>query len=128
MRGIRGAITVEENERGMIFAAVQDLLRTMVEKNALDLEEIGAAIFSATPDLNAAFPAAAARQIGWDAVPLFDTQEMDVKNSMPKCVRVLLLVNTEKKQGGIHHVYLGKCAALRPDLAQMDSNAEGAKR
>lgn len=117
MRGIRGAITVETNEKDAIFSAVQELLGQIVEKNDIRLEDIGAAIFSATPDLNAAFPAAAARSIGWDCVPLFGAQEADVEGGLEKCVRVLLLVNSDKTQRQIAHVYLGGSAALRPDLA-----------
>ncbi|WP_110953555.1 chorismate mutase [Anaerosinus massiliensis] len=118
LQGIRGAITVAENKKETIFLAVQELLMELVEKNNLKLEDIGAAIFSATPDLNAAFPAAAARKIGWDFVPLFGTQELDVENGLDQCVRVLLLVNTEKKQKEIVHVYLGDSNCLRPDLAK----------
>ncbi|MBP2632451.1 MAG: aroH [Firmicutes bacterium] len=118
LQGIRGAITVAENKKEEIFHAVQELLVELVEKNNLDLKDIGAAIFSATPDLNAAFPAAAARKIGWDLVPLFGTQELDVETGLEKCVRVLLLVNTEKKQEEIVHVYLGESNCLRPDLAK----------
>ena len=118
LQGIRGAITVAENKKEEIFHAVQELLVELVEKNNLDLKDIGAAIFSATPDLDAAFPAAAARKIGWDLVPLFGTQELDVENGLDKCVRVLLLVNTDKKQEEIVHVYLGDSNCLRPDLAK----------
>ncbi len=118
MQGIRGAITVTENKKEVIFEAVQELLNQLVEKNQLALSDIGAAIFSATPDLNAAFPAAAARKIGWDLVPLFGTQELDVENGLDMCVRVLLLVNTEKTQAEIVHVYLGESNCLRPDLAK----------
>lgn len=118
LQGIRGAITVDENEKMVIFSAVEELLNKIVAKNELCIEDIGAAIFSATPDLNAAFPAAAARKIGWDLVPLFGTQELDVENGLEKCIRVLLLVNTEKKQKEIVHVYLGKSSCLRPDLAK----------
>lgn len=118
MQGIRGAITVEKNTKEEIFAAVESLLTQLVEQNALLLSDIGAAIFSATPDLNAAFPAAAARRIGWETVPLFGAQELDVENGLEKCIRVLLLVNTDKNQDEIVHVYLGKSSCLRPDLAK----------
>lgn len=118
VRGIRGATTVTENKKETIFLAVQELLLELVEKNNLKLEMIGAAIFSATPDLNAAFPAAAARKIGWDFVPLFGTQELEVENGLDMCIRVLLLVDTDKKQQEIVHVYLGDSNCLRPDLAK----------
>ena len=117
MRGIRGAITVENNSREEIFAAVQRMVKEMCSLNELCPEDIGAAIFSATDDLTAAFPAAGARAVsGFDFVPLFDARQMDVDHSLQKCIRVLLLVNTEKTQREIHHVYLGQAACLRPDL------------
>lgn len=118
MRGIRGAITVEKNEKASIFAAMRELLTELLARNAIETEEIGAAIFSATPDLDAAFPAAAARQIGWEAVPLFGAQEQVVADGLARCVRVLLLVNTDKPQRALQHVYLGGAARLRPDLAK----------
>ena len=118
MQGIRGAITVEKNEKALIFAAVQELLAKLLARNAIRTEDIGAAIFSATPDLDAAFPAAAARQIGWEAVPLFGAQEQAVADGLKRCVRVLLLVNTDKQQRDVQHVYLGGAARLRPDLAE----------
>lgn len=117
LQGIRGATTVDRDEKEAIFSAVQELLSAMVEKNEVALADIGAAIFSATSDLTATFPAAAARRIGWELVPLFGAQEQDVDSGIARCVRVLLLVNTEKKQGEITHVYLGGSAVLRPDLA-----------
>lgn len=117
MRGIRGAHTVADNSKSAIFAAVQELLKELVEKNDLQLENIGAAIFSATPDINAAFPAAAARKIGWDMVPLFGTQELEVENGLKMCVRVLLLVEIDKQQNEIKHIYLGDSNCLRPDIA-----------
>lgn len=118
LQGVRGATTVVANDREIIFSAVQELLKELLAKNQIATEDIGAVIFSATPDLNAAFPAAAARRIGWETVPLFGTQELDVENGLEKCVRVLLLVNTEKKQNEMKHVYLGDSNCLRPDLAK----------
>jgi chorismate mutase len=118
MRGIRGANTVAENTKPAVFAAVQELLGELVARNDLELADIGAAIFSATPDINAAFPAAAARKVGWDLVPLFGTQELDVAGGLKMCVRVLLLVDTDKPQADIKHVYLGDSNCLRPDIAK----------
>ena len=116
LQGIRGAITVEKNDKKEIFLAVENLLTEMVTLNQLETEDIGAALFSATDDITAVFPAAAARNIGWEFVPLFDARQMEVEDSLEKCIRVLLLVNTEKKQQEIHHVYLEKAVCLRPDL------------
>lgn len=119
MRGIRGAITVEENDKAEICEAVQELVKTMMAKNGFTADDIGAAIFSATHDITAIFPAAAARRIdGWNFVPLFDAQQMDVDNSIEKCIRVLLLVDVDKTQKEINHIYLRRAAMLRPDISR----------
>lgn len=112
-RGIRGATTVEENSREHILAATRELLQQMVEANDLRLEEIASAIFTTTPDLNAEFPAAAARQMGWIEVPLLCGHEMDVPEGLPRCLRVLLHVNTEKSAREMVHIYLKGAANLR---------------
>ncbi|BEU87304.1 chorismate mutase [Selenomonas sp. TAMA-11512] len=117
MQGIRGAITVEEDTKEMIFQSVRLLVTDICRMNRISSEDIGAAIFTATKDLTAAFPAAGARELkGFDTVPLFDAQQMDVTDSLERCIRVLLLVNTDKKQNEIHHIYLGEARGLRPDL------------
>ncbi|MFA6850987.1 MAG: chorismate mutase [Selenomonadaceae bacterium] len=117
MQGIRGAITVESNNKNEIFSAVQKMLMEILLCNEIGPEDIGAALFSATDDLTAVFPAAAARTLaGWDFVPLFDARQLEVDHSLQKCIRVLLLVNTDKQQREIRHVYLGKAVVLRPDL------------
>lgn len=116
MQGVRGAITVEHNDKEEIIAAVIELLTTMQEKNGFDVEDIGAAIFSATDDLTAVFPAVGARRMGWTTVPLFGAQEQEVDDALTQCVRVLLLLNTDKKQSEIQHVYLRGATVLRPDL------------
>lgn len=118
MRGIRGAVTVENNSREEIIEAVQSMLRQMMHDNGITTADIGAALFSATDDITAVFPAFAARLLpGWDLVPLFDAQQLYIDGSIRKCVRVLLLVDTDKSQADIHHVYLGRAAALRPDIS-----------
>ncbi|ORU00368.1 Chorismate mutase II [Anaerovibrio sp. JC8] len=117
MRGLRGATTVEENTAEAIWSATQEVVREMLKRNNVEPEDIGAAIFSATEDITAAFPASGARKLpGFDAVPLFDARQMDVDGAMEKCIRVLLLVDTPLKQREIQHVFLGKAASLRPDL------------
>lgn len=118
LRGIRGATTVEKNDTQKIYDAVVELLTRLNEVNELDPENIGAVIFSSTPDLTAAFPAAAARKMGWCDVPLFGTQEIDQPEGVPNCIRVLILFNTEKKQKEIQHVYLKEAKRLRRDLPQ----------
>ena len=116
-RGIRGAITVEENTAGDIKTAVRTLLENIVAANALDVADIASVIFTATPDLDAVYPAVAAREMGWVNTPLLCVQEMAVQDNLPRCIRVLLHWNTECAQAAIHHVYLGDARALRPDLA-----------
>ena len=117
MRGIRGAITVEADRKDLIFQAVKLVVMNMCRTNKISPEDIGAAIFTATKDLTSAFPAAGARELkGFDTVPLFDAQQMDVEDSLERCIRVLLLVDTDKKQSEIHHIYLGEARELRPDL------------
>ena len=117
MRGIRGAITVEENTAEAVITATQEVVTAMLEANEIATEDIGAAIFSATEDITAAFPAKGARALpGFDMVPLFDTQQMEVDGAIDHCIRVLLLVDTERKQSDIQHVYMGRALELRPDL------------
>jgi chorismate mutase len=89
----------------------------MVEANGLAIEDVASALFTATPDLTAAFPAQAARELGWQHVPLLDAQEIPVPGSLPRCVRVLIIWNTGTPQSEVQHVYLGSAAALRPDLS-----------
>jgi chorismate mutase len=115
-RGIRGAITASANEKEAIVAATSRLLREIVERNALRVEDIGAIFFTTTPDLTAEFPAAAARKLGWHDVPLLCGHEMSVPGRLDKCVRVMMLVNVDVAQSAIRHVYLDGARSLRPDL------------
>ena len=116
VRGIRGAITVRENSPDEIVAATKELLQGLMEANNFKIEDICSAIFSATTDLNAQFPAVAARQIGWLFTPLLCTNEIPVPGSLQKCIRVLLHVNSTMTQEEIIHLYLGEAKSLRPDL------------
>jgi chorismate mutase len=116
VRGIRGATTVTVDEREEILAATRELLEEIVRVNALATEDVAAAVFTVTDDVRDAFPAAAAREMGWTAVPLLDAQEIPVPGSLSHCIRVLLLVNTDRPQAAIHHVYLRSAASLREDL------------
>ena len=104
--GIRGATTVSRNTRDDILTGTTELLNQLVQENALDRSQVAAVFFTTTPDLNAEFPAVAARQMGWTDVPLLCGHEMSVPNSLPSCIRVLLLVNTEKQRGELVNVYL----------------------
>ena len=117
-QGIRGAITVEENTRPALLEATRELLREVTRLNGLKVEDIACAIFSTTPDLNAEFPAVAAREMGWDRVALLDSHEMDVPGALPRCLRVLILANTERGPQEMVHVYLRGAANLRPSLAR----------
>lgn len=117
VRGIRGAITVDANEENSILAATDQLMRELIAVNELHADDVASVIITVTHDLDAAFPARAIRAIeGWDLVPLLCSNEIPVPGSLAKCVRVMMLVNTEKSIQEIRHVFLGGAAALRPDL------------
>lgn len=116
VRGVRGAISVDKNEAAEIIERVEELLVAMVQANAIQTEDIAAITFSSTVDLNATFPAVGARKLGWTQVPLFGTQEIDCPTGLPRCIRVLMLLNTDLSQSEIKHVYLREAAALRNDI------------
>ena len=119
MRGIRGAVTADSNTKEEIWRVAQLLLTKVMSLNQLNFDQVGAVIFSSTPDLTAAFPSTGARQLpSFSQLPLFDTMEPAIDNSLPMCIRVLLLVETDIKPRDICHVYLGKAKALRPDLVK----------
>lgn len=113
LRGIRGATTAGKNNKEEIVAATRELLSEIASANQLKIEEIASIIFSVTRDLDAEFPAAAAREIGWNDTPLLCTYEIDVPGSLPKCIRVLLQVNTDTAQKDIKHIYLKDAKSLR---------------
>jgi len=119
-RGMRGATSVGENSEREIIATTRTLLERMVSANGIATEDIASVIFTTTPDLDAAYPARAARDLGWTDIPLLGAQEIDVPNSLPRCVRVLILWNTDRSIDQITHVYLGAAAALRPDLVRAE--------
>ena len=114
-RGIRGATTVPENTREAIVAASKEVLQGMTEANRVEVGDVACILFSTTPDLDAAFPAAAARQLGWTKVALLCSHEMDVPGSLRGCLRVLMLVNTERRDEEIEHVYLRGAKGLRAE-------------
>jgi chorismate mutase len=117
-RGVRGATTVEADTAGAILSATQELLTRLIEVNDLRPEEVTSAIFTVTSDLTAAFPAQAARELGWTDVALLDAQEIAVPNSLARCIRVLIHWNTGRPQSEVVHVYLRDAEALRPDRAR----------
>ena len=118
VRGVRGAIDVASNSKEEILSKTRTLLEAMVRENKVKAADVATAIFSLTPDLNAEFPAIAARQMGWAEVPLMCAAELGVPDAMQKVVRILLLVNTKTPAAKIRHQYLGATPRLRPDLAR----------
>lgn len=119
-RGIRGAITVDTNTGEAILQAATELLSQMVAANDVRPEEVATVFFTTTRDLNADFPALAARRMGWNDVALLCAHEMDVPGSLPMCLRILLQVNTEKQAEEIVHVYLRGAQVLRPDKTDFE--------
>ncbi len=117
-RGIRGATGVDINDAVAIITATRELLERIVAANDLLVEDVISVIFTATPDLDAAYPARAAREMGWMNTPLLCMQEMVVAGSLPRCIRVLVLWNTDLSPDQVRHVYLGRARALRPDLLE----------
>ncbi len=117
-RGIRGAITVDADNCEDIFSSVCELLNEMISQNAVVTEDISHVIFSMTSDLNAMYPAKAARENikGFNSVPMFCVQEQNINNSLKMCLRVLMVVNTDKNQDEIKHIYLKGARKLREDL------------
>jgi len=117
-RGIRGATTTSGNKAEDVLARTQELLEEIRKRNGFRLEELASILFTATTDLNAAFPAQAARALGWKDTPMMCAHEIDVPGSLTHCIRVMILWNTEKPAGDIRLVYLHGAERLRPDLAE----------
>ena len=118
IRGVRGAITVEEDRAELVLAATQELLEAMMQANpGMRTEDIASVVFTATADIQSAFPALAARQMGWDSVPMICAREIPVPGSLPLCIRVLMHWNTPAAQAEVRHSYLRGAVKLRPDLA-----------
>ncbi|MEX0716655.1 MAG: chorismate mutase [Planctomycetaceae bacterium] len=117
VRGIRGATCVEADEPAEVLAATRELLEEILRANGIeDFSEIVSAIFTTTSDLTSTFPAEAARRLGMNQVPLLCACEIPVPGAMPRCIRVLLHVDTQRAQGEITHVYLREAKRLRPDV------------
>jgi chorismate mutase len=129
VRGIRGATTAPENTPDAIVAATDELLRELVDLNQVDVEEVAFAYFTTTPDLDAEFPARAARRIGWLNVPLLCGHDMNVgppnPRAVPRCIRILLLYNTDRPQRDMRFAYLHGAEAIRADLEAMRQGLEG---
>ena len=118
-RGVRGATTVQKNDREEILKATRQLVALMVRRNNIDKYDVASAIFSTTPDLDAEFPALAARQLGWLDVPLLCGHEIAVPGALTHCVRVLVHWNTDIPQREIQHIYIRDAVRLRPDLSKL---------
>ena len=128
VRGIRGAITASANTAAAIVEATAEMLRELIVRNAIDPQEVAFAYFTTTPDLDAEFPALAARRLGWVDVPLLCGHDMNVELPNPRgvamCVRVVLLYNTDLAQKDMRHAYLRGAAAIKADLDAMRSSLE----
>jgi chorismate mutase len=120
LRGIRGAITIDENSKELIVEASEELLSKMIDMNRLNITDIASIFFTTTKDLNAEYPAVAARNKGLLNVALLCTHEMEIPQGLSKCLRILIHVNTEQGYNDLKHVYLKGAKVLRPDL--LDSN------
>ncbi|WP_163583397.1 chorismate mutase [Gracilibacillus saliphilus] len=119
IRGIRGATTVKNNDAEEIVQTTKEMIEVMARVNEIDPETIASVMISVTSDLNATFPAKALRLIdGWKYVPVMCMPEIDVPGSLPKCIRVMMTVNTSKSQKEIEHIYLNDAVKLRPDLLE----------
>jgi chorismate mutase len=118
-RGVRGATTAERNDREEILTATRQLLALMIRRNTIDKQDVASAIFTTTPDLDAEFPAIAARQLGWLDVPLLCSHELRVPGSLARCIRILVHWNTDHAQSEIEHIYIRDAVRLRPDLSKL---------
>jgi chorismate mutase len=118
-RGVRGATTVDRNDREEILTATRQLLALMVHRNSIDKQDVASAIFTVTRDLDAEFPALAARQLGWLEVPMLCGYEIDVPGGLERCVRILVHWNTDVAQSDVHHIYVRDAVRLRPDLCKL---------
>lgn len=116
VRGIRGATTVAADEPALIRVAVRELLEAILDENDVAPADVVSAVFTATPDLLSEFPAFAARQMGWTDIPLLCAQELPVAGALPRCLRVLLHVETSRQRSEMRHLYLRDAVLLRSDL------------
>ena len=127
IRGVRGAITISDNTAEAMLEATQELLLAMIEANGINEADVASVIFSTTADLNAVYPAKAARQLGWTQTALMGFQEMAVPGGLPMCIRILIHWNTPKAIDEIHHVFLRDAVVLRPDIVQKKNAVEAKK-
>lgn len=127
VRGVRGATTVIKDTEDTVLSATRELLEEILASNPeLKTDDLASVLFTTTEDIASVYPARAARQLGWEEVPLICACEIPVEDSLPLCIRVLIHWNTEKAQSEIRHVYLGEAIRLRPDLVNR-KNENGSK-
>ncbi len=124
VRGIRGATVAIEDHGSAILGATRDLLQAILAANPVHPDDIASVFFTVTEDISSTYPALAARELGWQNVPLLCSREIPVPGSLPLCIRVLIHWNTDLPQKAIQHVYLGEAAILRPDLTPDKSQIE----
>ena len=118
VRALRGATTINNNTKEEIFSASEEMVKTLIDENELDINDIASIIFSITPDIDAAFPAAAVRKMGITNVPLLDVAQPYIDGALKMCIRVIIHFNTEKENSELRHAYLNGAKILRPDLAK----------
>lgn len=128
LRGVRGAIQVEDNTGEDILTASIVLMQRLIEANNVQAKNVSAVFFTVTSDLNAAFPAEVRKHLGWNSVPFLCSQEIPVPGSMQKILRVLVLFETSLEQDEIRHQYIGAAASLRPDLESASTCQGGSKK
>lgn len=116
IRGVRGAVCAIDNTREAIFDATRQLVEEMITANEIVAEDVASIFFTTSPDLNADFPAHVLRKMGYLQIPLMCATEIDVPGGIPRTIRALIHLNTEKKQSEIRHIYVGEASRLRPDL------------
>lgn len=125
--GIRGATTVERNDAAEILGATDELLRALITANDLQPDDIVSGLFTVTDDLNAAFPARAAEDFGWNIVALLHGREIPVPGSLPMCIRILVHAYSDRARGEVRHCYLRRAIALRPDRAEAPHGSRDAQ-
>jgi chorismate mutase len=118
VRAIRGAVQVDANEREQVLEATAELVSEVMERNGLTTDDVISVLFTATPDLTCEFPALAAREVGFSDVPLMCATEIAVPHALPRVVRLMAHVETERPRSEVQHVYLRGAQALRLDIAQ----------
>ena len=116
VRALRGATTIDHDEKGHVFERVNALLDALLERNDVRHDDLISVLFTATDDIHSVFPAEAARKSGLGDVPLICARELDIAGATPQCIRILMHLHTTKPRDGLHHVYQHGAAALRDDL------------